>query len=93
MGAFVNGQILSRKLDPFSRRKLLFSLSQPTNPVAGSLLAHIEQQVTVQAIHAWEKNGWIMRSGGGYVLTNLGSRLLQEQNPPPPDGYNVIEFC
>ena len=88
----MNGQLLSRNLDPVNRRKLLFSLSQPTNPVAGSLLAHIEQQVTVKAIHAWEKNGWIMRSGGCYVLTNLGSSLLQEKSQPPPDGYNAIEF-
>lgn len=79
-------------LDPIARRKFLFSLSQPTNPVAGSLLAHIEQQLPQRTIQAWELNGWITREGLNYVLTNLGSALLNEKSPSPPDDYNSVEF-
>lgn len=88
----MNGDRKSRNLDPIARRKFLFSLSQPTNPVAGSLLAHIEQQLPQRTIQAWESNGWISREGSGYVLTSSGSALLLEKSPSPPDNYNPVEF-
>ncbi len=79
-------------LDPTTRRKLLFSLSQPTNPVSGALLAHIENQATPAAIHTWENNGWIRREGPNFYLTETGSAVLRTASPPPPDSYYPIEF-
>lgn len=79
-------------LDPMARRKLLFSLSQPTNPVPGALLAHIESQATPSTIHAWENNGWVNRERGNYYLTKFGSETLRSPSPPPPDSYYPIEF-
>lgn len=88
----MHGELKNNKLDPIARRKFLFSLSQPTNPVAGSLLAHIEQQLPQKTILAWESYGWISRDGLNYVLTKSGSVLLQEKSPPPPDDYNPVEY-
>lgn len=79
-------------LDPVARRKLLFSLSQPTNPVAGALLAHIETQASPAAINAWERNGWIRREGGNFYLTETGSEVLRTASPPPPDSFYPFDY-
>ena len=79
-------------MDPISRRKMLFSLSQPTNPVPGALLAHLESQVTPKTISAWERNGWIRREGVKYYLTGEGSAILMDKGPTPPDSYYPLEY-
>lgn len=63
-------------LDPIARRKLIFSLSQPTNPVPGGVLRHLERNGTPRSIQAWEKAGWISIDEGSYFLTEKGYNAL-----------------
>lgn len=79
-------------IDPMTRRKLLFSLSQPTNPVAGALLPHINQHATPRALAAWERNGWIAYRAGHFYLTELGRDAIREPSPTSPDSYYHMDY-
>lgn len=68
-------------MDPFVRRKLIFSLSQPTNPIPGALLRHIEHHGTPRSIQAWERVGWIGVNEEGYILTEKGCLALCATGP------------
>lgn len=71
----------NQNMDPFVRRKLIFSLSQPTNPIPGALLRHLEYHATPRAIVGWEKAGWISINQEGYILTEKGCRAICAEAP------------
>lgn len=81
------------KMDPETRRALLFSLSAPTNPVAGAVLSHVLHQASRRDILRWIDRGWIERAGTDYVLTDRGNAAIHEvPADAPPESYFPAEF-
>ncbi len=80
-------------MDPLARRKLLFSLSQPTNPVVGARLPFLHDQASAKAILSWAQLGWIEQIERQYYLTKKGSdALTNEQSVPPPESYFPFSY-
>jgi hypothetical protein len=83
----------SAKMDTASRRSLLFSLSCPTNPVPGAILMYLTREASPRAIRRWQLCGWIEQEDGHYVLTEKGTKALQQpDSAPPPESFFAIEF-
>lgn len=81
------------KMDPQTRRALLFSLSAPTNPVPGAVLNYILREANRREIAEWINHGWIERLGTDYILTDSGNAAIHEvPSDGPPESYFPAEF-
>lgn len=81
------------KMDPYTRRALLFSLSAPTNPVPGAVLSHLLREADRRDILQWLTRGWIEQVGNDYLLTERGNAAIHEvPHDCPPESYFPVEF-
>lgn len=81
------------KMDPQTRRALLFSLSAPTNPVPGAVLSYVLREASRRDILQWISQGWIEQVGNDYVLTERGNAAIHEvPYDCPPESYFPAEF-
>jgi hypothetical protein len=80
-------------MDLDTRRMILATLSQPTNPVAGAVLSHIDTRAHPSAIREWERNGWIKLTPKHYILTTEGHcALLSARSGTPPESFYPAVF-
>lgn len=76
------------RMNPVIRQQILFSLSQPTNPVPGAVLRHLTKQATPALIRSWLHAGWIGIEQNQYILTEKGCSALCEKSPINVVGLN-----